>query len=161
MTYGPLGPTGFEQVEISLKWAGIIESRNLRGIVTPTRLACAAYNLGPGPAVRVTIPYTLTVSDVIEDNSETFSAAVDGTFEIVHVPPFGWNHSLSYIDVTYFPKYKIDLHLDRVLVEGFTAQPLENVVANTSRAVLEYKNSDLWALAYQLSQSQTPGSSHT
>lgn len=154
MQYGAFGPTGFQELGVSLKWAGIIMSRGLQGFVAGTRLVCASYNLGRGPAVRVTVPYTLDVYDVIEDNSETFSDKVEGEFQIVHTPPLSLNQSLTYIDVTYFPKYRLQLHLDRVTVRGISGEVKNPVVQDTSIPVFEMRNRDFWDLARQRAQSQ-------
>jgi len=154
--YNAFGPTGFQEVDVSLKWAGIVISRGLQGLVAGTRLVCSLYNLGRGPAVRVTVPYTLEVYDVIEDNSETFSDRVEGEFQIVHTPPLSWNQSLTYIDVTFFPKYRLQLHLDRVLVRGLAGEVNNAVVEDTSIPLFEMKNQDSWNLARQRAQSQPP-----
>ena len=154
--YGTYGPTGFQEIGVSLKWAGIIVSRGMQEYVSGTRLVCSLYNLGRGPAVRVTVPYTLEVYDVIEDNSETFSDRAEGEFQIVHTPPLSGNQSLTYIDVTFFPKYRLQLHLDRVTVRGISGEIQNPVVEDTSIPIFEMRNRDSWDLARQRAQSQPP-----
>jgi hypothetical protein len=68
-------------------------------------------NGGLGPAVRVTIPYDLTVYDVDDDGIRRLDdlATHHGTFEIIHIAAGAQRYSDYVIDTTYYPFYRLEL----------------------------------------------------
>jgi len=134
-----------EQFLTYYKWQKLVEQRGLQQyIVGPTMVACWAYNLGQGPAVRIRVPYRLQVAEVLEDGSEAAADSMEGEFEIIHVPPNWWNLSRSYLDVTYYPKYRVELLLDRAEVTSLDETDVPNAVVETSNPVREWNNKASW-----------------
>lgn len=142
-----------EQFLTYLKWQGIIKQRGLEELIRgPVWLACLAYNIGEGPAVRIRIPYRLQVCDVLEDGSAAVADEVAGEFEVVHVPAAGWNLSRTYLDVTYYPRWEIELLVDEASVASLEESEVAGAMSDTSDPKKTGDNKFLWDQARSLKE---------
>jgi hypothetical protein len=133
-----------------LKWWGVVAERKLDPYVTPNSIvACWAQNIGEGPALRIRVPYVLQVIDVIEGGVETKDEPVRGEFEIVNVDSKWLVMAKTYLNVSYYPKCRIELLLADAKVFRLDGTEVQDAVSDTSVPVLEVNNKASWDLVRQ------------
>jgi hypothetical protein len=141
------------QKEQYLKWGSIAVERATVGYATVSVVACFAQNIGDGPALRIRVPYELQVFDVIEGGLATSDDPVAGEFEITNLQEKSWGVARTYLNATYYPKYRITLQLKDATVIGVDGDPLDHAVSETtSQPVLEINNKTAWDLVKQYRQ---------
>jgi len=127
------------------KWWDVAQrTGNAQFVRYQSLVACWAYNIGEGPALKVVVPYRLRVSDFTSDGSESETDGVEGEFEILHVLPGGWAVSRTYLNVSYYPKWAVELMIDRVQVLGVDNRDVEGGLAATAEDKKEGNNHVLW-----------------
>lgn len=138
------------ELDSFVKWWGVVVERKVNEYVTPNSIvACWAQNIGEGPALRIRVPYVLQVIDVIEGGVETKDEPVRGEFEIVNVDSKWLVMAKTYLNVSYYPKCRIELLLDEATVTGLDRREVQDAVSDTSVPVLEVNNKASWDLVRQ------------
>ena len=122
-------------------------------------LACWAYNIGEGPALKVVVPYRLRVLDFTSDGSESQTDCEAGEFEILHVLPGNWGGSRTYLNVSYYPKWAVELVVDKLRVVGVDNQDVEGGVAATTEEKKEGNNHQVWEFLRKLPPLPPPAAS--
>lgn len=143
-----------DQVSESLRWLGIVWQRDIGRVAAlpamQQRMVCFVHNLGEGMAVRVRVPYRLTVKNVLEDRTLSGPETFEGAFEIYHVGAGVWQSCARHIEVTYYPWWQLELLLDRVVVTGLQGIEFRTneVLAETSQIASskEFNNDEVWRL---------------
>jgi len=138
------------QLDSFVKWWGVVVGRKLNEYVTPNSIvACWAQNIGEGPALRIRVPYVLQVIDVIEGGVETKDEPARGEFEIVNVDSKWLVMAKTYLNVSYYPKCRIELLLAEAKVTRLDRTEVQDAVSDTSVPVLEVNNKASWDLVRQ------------
>ncbi len=133
-----------------VKWWGVVADRGLLEYVTPNSIvACWAHNVGEGLALRIRVPYVLQVIDVIEGRVETKDEPVRGEFEIVNVNSKWLALANTYLNVSFYPKCRIEIVLAEAKVTRLDRTEVQDAVSDTSVPVLEVNNKPSWDLRRQ------------
>jgi len=135
------------QFDTYLKWWRAISTSDIGPLIHQRSVViCSAYNLGQGPALRVRVPYKLEVFEITRVGSAAPSETVDGEFEIVLVPSNSWRVAKTYLDVTYYPKYRVEVLLDGATVVSVDGAHVTGALTRTLEAVAEGDNHTIWEL---------------
>jgi len=127
-------------------WEVARNTGNAQWVRNQSLVACWAYNIGEGPALKVLVPYRLRVSDFTSDGSESETDSPEGEFEILHVLPGGWAVSRTYLNVSYYPRWAVELMVDNVRVVGVDNHDVEGGLVATTEDKKEGNNHVLWGL---------------
>ena len=100
-------------------------------------------NAGPGPALKVRVPFTLTIEAVDTDKSRRADKVVTGVLEVVNVPAGSQRSSRIAIDATYYPWFSIELGVAEVYgLDGLVASGTVDLGPGSVR--VEANNDELW-----------------
>jgi hypothetical protein len=145
------------QFQTHWKWWEVARRTGTAGLIRyQSIVACWAYNIGEGAALKVVVPYRLRVSDFTSDGSESETECPEGEFEIVHVLPGNWAGSRTYLNVTYYPKWAVELLVDKLRVVGVDNRDVQGSVAATTEERKEGNNHAVWELMRNLPQPPAP-----
>jgi len=133
------------QFDTYFKWWRAISTSDIGPLIHQRSVViCSAYNIGEGPALSVRVPYKLQVFEITRVGSAAPSETVDGEFEIVLVPPNSWRVAKTYLDVTYYPKYRVELLPDGATVVSVDGAHLAGALTRTLEPVAEGDNHSFW-----------------
>ena len=133
------------QFDTYFKWWKAISTSDIGSLIGQRSVVvCSAYNIGEGPALRVRVPYRLEVFEITRVGSAAPSQTVDGEFEMVLVPSNSWRVAKTYLDVTYYPKYRVELLPDGATVVSVDGDHVAGALTRTLEAVAEGDNHSFW-----------------
>ena len=133
------------QFDTYFKWWRAISASDIGPLIHQRSVViCSAYNIGEGPALSVRVPYDLEVFEITRVGSAAPSEAVHGEFEIVLVPSNSWRAAKTYLDVTYYPRYRVKLLVDGATVVGVDGAHVAGALTRSLEAVAEGDNHSLW-----------------
>jgi len=139
------------QFDTYLKWLRAISTSDIGPLIRQRSVViCSAHNIGEGPALRIRVPYKLEVFEITRVGSAAPSETVDGEFEIVLVPANSWRVAKTYLDVTYYPKYRVELLPDAATVVSVDGTQLAGALTRTLEAVAEGNNHETWEFLRKL-----------
>jgi len=139
------------QFDTYLKWWRAISTSDIGPLIRQRSVViCWAYNMGEGPAVSVRVPYKLQVFEITRVGSAAPSETVDGEFEIVLVPSNSWRVAKTYLDATYYPKYRVQLVPDAATVVSVAGPHVAGALTRTLEAVVEGNNHQVWEFLRKL-----------
>ena len=103
-------------------------------------------NGGLGPAVRVTVPYTLTVWDIDQHGTrrKDETASHGGTFEALHVGPSLQKRTSHVVETTYFPAFKLELGTPSIVGLGGTDESERWTDAGNPFRFVDLDNNAMW-----------------
>ena len=139
------------QFDTYLKWWRAISTSDIGPLIRQRFVViCSAHNMGEGPALRVRVPYKLDVFEIARVGSPAPTGTVNGEFDIVLVPSNSWRVAKTYLDVTYYPKYRVELLPDEATVVGVDGEHVAGALTRTLEPVAEGDNHSFWEFLRKL-----------